>query len=56
MNVRIVKRPLGDAPENVRDAWIGLLLPVDPRYPYPISRKLGACLPDLKNSMLREDT
>lgn len=26
--VRIVRRPLGEAPEWVRDAWIGLELPV----------------------------
>ena len=24
MNIRIVKRPRGEAPEDVRDAWIGL--------------------------------
>ena len=28
MNIRIVRRPHGEAPEDVRDAWIGLLLPV----------------------------
>jgi hypothetical protein len=28
MNIRIVKRPLGEAPEDIRDAWIGLTLPV----------------------------
>src|ERR1700677_3230605 len=28
MNIRIVKRPAGEAPEHVRDAWIGLTLPV----------------------------
>jgi hypothetical protein len=32
MNIRIVKRPFGEAPEEVRDAWIGLLIPVLPRY------------------------
>jgi hypothetical protein len=32
MNIRIVKRPRGEAPEEVRDAWIGLSLPVLPRY------------------------
>jgi hypothetical protein len=32
MNIRIVKRPRGEAPESVRDAWIGLVLPVLPRY------------------------
>jgi hypothetical protein len=28
MTIRIVKRPHGEAPENIRDAWIGLVLPV----------------------------
>ena len=32
MTIRIVKRPRGEAPEDVRDAWIGLVLPVLPRY------------------------
>lgn len=27
MNVRIIRRPIGEAPEWVRDAWIGLTLP-----------------------------
>ena len=44
MNVRIVKRPLGEAPENIRDAWISLLLPVDPRYPHLINCKVGGVL------------
>jgi len=33
MQIRIVKRPLGEAPEHIRDAWIGLLLPVAPHFP-----------------------
>jgi hypothetical protein len=33
MHVRIVKRPLGEAPEHIRDAWIGLLLPVELHFP-----------------------
>ena len=28
MNIRIVHRPIGEAPEWVRDAWIGLSLPL----------------------------
>lgn len=28
MNVKIVRRPIGEAPEWVRDAWIGLSLPL----------------------------
>ncbi len=32
MNNRIVSRPFGEAPEEVRDAWIGILIPVLPRY------------------------
>ena len=27
MNIRIVQRPIGEAPEWVRDAWIGVSLP-----------------------------
>jgi hypothetical protein len=33
MKIRIIKRPLGEAPDAVRDAWIGLLLPVSPQIP-----------------------
>jgi hypothetical protein len=44
MNVRIIKRPLGEAPEDIRDAWIGLLLPVDPRYPDLITCHVGGVL------------
>jgi hypothetical protein len=36
MNVRIIKRPNGEAPENIRDAWIGLALPVRPQVPRAI--------------------
>lgn len=28
MNIRIVRRPIGEAPEWVRDEWIGLSLPL----------------------------
>ena len=28
MDIRIIKRPRGEAPEYIRDAWVGLLLPV----------------------------
>jgi hypothetical protein len=28
MEIRIVQRPIGEAPEWVRDAWIGLSIPV----------------------------
>lgn len=34
MNIRILKRPRGEAPEDVRDAWIGLSLPVLPSHPH----------------------
>jgi hypothetical protein len=33
MHIRIVKRPLGEAPEQIRNAWIGLVLPVVPSHP-----------------------
>jgi hypothetical protein len=39
MNIRIVKRPRGEAPEDVRDAWIGLVLPVVPRQTGPVDVK-----------------
>ena len=39
MNIRIVKRPRGEAPEDVRDAWIGLVLPVVPRQTSPVDVK-----------------
>jgi hypothetical protein len=32
MYIRIVKRPSGQAPEHIRDAWIGLTLPVAPNH------------------------
>jgi hypothetical protein len=28
MNIKIVQRPIGEAPDWVRDAWIGLSLPL----------------------------
>src|SRR5512143_3776719 len=31
MRIRIVSRPPGEAPEEVREAWIGLELPVEDR-------------------------
>jgi hypothetical protein len=27
-SVKIVRRPIGEAPDQIRDAWIGLLLPL----------------------------
>jgi hypothetical protein len=39
MNIRIVKRPRGEAPEEIRDAWIGVLLPIDRRY-FPVRPRL----------------
>ncbi len=38
MNVRIMKRPPGEAPVDVRDAWIGLSVPVLRGYSRPIRR------------------
>lgn len=32
MNVRIISTPPGEAPEEIRRGWIGLVLPVSPRY------------------------
>lgn len=39
MQIRIVARPFGDAPEYIRDAWIGLLLPVHPNYPHTVESR-----------------
>jgi len=39
MNIRIVRRPHGEAPEHIRDAWIGLLLPVAPDHPRIVERR-----------------
>src|SRR5438045_781095 len=39
LHIRIVKRPDGEAPEEVRDAWIGLLLPVLPRFSRMVARR-----------------
>ena len=32
MNIRIIKTPPGEAPEEVRRAWVGLTLPIPPRF------------------------
>ena len=32
MKIRIKSTPLGEAPEQVRQAWIGLEIPVPPRF------------------------
>jgi hypothetical protein len=39
MNIRIVRRPDGEAPEDIRDAWIGLLLPVVPSHSRLVERR-----------------
>lgn len=39
MNVRIVERPSDEAPDDVRDAWIGLSLPVLQRYSRAVERR-----------------
>jgi hypothetical protein len=39
--IEIVSRPAGQAPEWVRDAWIGLKLPVVPSKPGPTEGVLG---------------
>jgi hypothetical protein len=39
MKIRIVRRPIGEAPENIRDAWIGLTLPVSPIRPQAITAR-----------------
>ena len=40
MYIRIIKRPDGEAPEDVRDAWVGLLLPVLPHFSRPLDRRV----------------
>lgn len=37
MRVRIVDVPPGEAPEEVRRAWVGLNLPIADAYPEPVS-------------------
>jgi hypothetical protein len=32
MQIRIKSTPRGEAPENIRQAWIGLVIPVTPRF------------------------
>ena len=32
MKIRIISTPPGEAPEKVRQAWIGLEIPVPPRF------------------------
>jgi hypothetical protein len=51
MNVRIVKRPSGEAPENIRDAWIGLVLPVRPRFPHAITARSFGVLTGPRNRL-----
>lgn len=29
MKIRIIETPSGEAPENIREQWVGLVLPVD---------------------------
>jgi hypothetical protein len=35
--IRIVKTPAGEAPLEIRKAWVGLVLPCDPFFGYPDS-------------------
>jgi hypothetical protein len=44
MKIRIVTRPLGEAPEDIRDAWIGLALPVAPKFPTVVERRIFGVL------------
>ncbi len=39
MNIQIVNRPIGEAPENIRDAWIGLTLPLAPNHVGLLNRR-----------------
>ncbi len=38
LQIRIKNTPAGEAPENIRQAWIGLVLPVQPLFPSPRTR------------------
>jgi hypothetical protein len=51
MNVRIVNRPSGEAPEHIRDAWIGLTLPVVPRFPHPVDARAWGVLSGPRNRL-----
>jgi hypothetical protein len=35
MNIRIIKTPPGEASEQIRQAWVGVTLPVPPRFASP---------------------
>ena len=52
--IRIVKRPQGEAPESIRDAWVGLRLPVLPRDARPRERKAFGVLSMPKLWFLRD--
>ncbi len=49
MNIRILKRPIGEAPEHIRDAWIGLTLPVLPQFPDVITARSFGVLTGPRN-------
>lgn len=38
MHIRITRTPPGEAPEHIRQAWVGLVLPVHERYDGPRTR------------------
>jgi hypothetical protein len=44
LNIRITSRPRGEAPEPIRDAWIGLSLPVARGRTAPIERRIAGVL------------
>ena len=42
--VRIISPPDGEAPEEVRRAWVGMTLPLDPTYEAPVSVRVRGVL------------
>ena len=44
--IRITSRPKGDAPSEIRDKWIGLVLPVEGRSTGPVANLISEGLVD----------
>lgn len=51
MTIRIKSTPPGEAPEHIRQAWIGLEIPVPPRYAGPRRAFVGGVLSSPKSKL-----
>jgi hypothetical protein len=54
MRIRIVKRPIGEAPNDVRDAWIGLSLPVVPQVSHIVEGRTTGVVSGPRNWFTRQ--